>query len=74
MGEGSEALICLLALLIASSTFGQVAWSFDELGKQWARYEKVPIYPKKKAFSFGHSIFFPYLCTNYICQEIQIQM
>ena len=37
-------------------------------------YEKVLIYPKKKAFSFGRSIFFPYLCTNYICQVIQIQM
>ena len=35
-------------------------------------YEKVLIYPKKKAFSFGRSIIFPYLCTNHICQVIQM--
>lgn len=38
------------------------------------KYEKVLIYPKKKVFSFARFIFFPYLCTNYTCQEIQIQM
>ena len=55
MGKSIKSLISLLALLIASSTFGQVAWSFDELGKQWARYEKEEI--DNNLFKVSHRYF-----------------